>query len=247
MMVGSCFPKVLLSMSLFEFFPVALGKELKSITPSFPPYFLPEKNSGIFMDIVQKAFQPMGIELNNEYVRYAMVHHSLKKKLVDIAFPVPADDSEGVFYTQPCFAYHNVAVTLKDKKISIESTSDFLKLKGKTITAFQNAKKILGKSFADSVVNSKYNERGNLKVFLLKVLNGELDVAILGKQNVLFLLGPNERKRITIHDRVFKPVVYTMGLQDEKLRDEVDKRLSKMKETGEFEKIYKNYVNENKN
>lgn len=226
---------------------VGLAKEVVlGVGFNIPPYYLKNKDQGLEIDTIRKAFELAGHTVVFKYYPINRIYKLLDRGKIDgVTTTDQAIGLEGVYYTKKYVSYHNFAISLKSSKLKISKLSD---LSNKSILAFRDAKKLLGSEYAKAISSNKeyfetsdqitQNRRlyrnmtqvsvGDKKVFLYynKILREE------GKENV--------GQDIIFHE-LFEPRSYSIALKNKALVDDFDRGLNKLKESGQLTNIINQY------
>lgn len=209
------------------------------------PFVIPQRNSGIEVEIVRTVLQRLGHRLVPVYLPTARMTLAFAQKQVDaVATSLPLGDRGG-FYSEPYVVFENVAVTLASRKIKLATVSDLAGLK---VVAFQKASQSLGEAYLQAVRSrADYREisdhMGQNRLLYL----GGTDVIVIEKhvfeyQNRLLYSAkfPEKPQQVDIH-HLFAATEYRMRFHDEALRDEFDLELALVKQLGIPEAILRKY------
>ena len=222
---------------------------LMAFSKEIPPYIFEKQNKGIEIDIISSALAYSGHTLKPIYFPLGRIPYAFTNKLVDAAMGDMGVDleSQGGFYANPAVIYDNVFITLKNKKILIETPNDLDLLK---VVSFQGAEKRYPKWLKKVKEENRFYGVSD-QLTQVKLLNfGRYDVVLsdryifnyfakqLQSNNVLEIKDVVEHKVITEKKEDYRPV-----FRNKKIRDDFNTGLQKLKESGEFQKIYDNYIN----
>jgi polar amino acid transport system substrate-binding protein len=226
--------------------------ETKEVTMAFsqeiPPYIFQKNNKGIEIDIISAALAYKGHTLMPLYFPLARVPIAFKSKLVDAAMGDMGNNiaTRGGFYADPAVIYNNVFFTLKSKNVTINKPSD---LDSFTVVSFQEADKRYPKWLKKTKEEGRfYGISDQLRQVKLLYL-GRYDVVLSDRyifkyfvkqvtlMNNLEINEVDEHTFATINPRDYRPV-----FRDKKIRDDFNLGLKIIKESGEFQKIYDNYI-----
>ncbi len=221
-----------------------LAKELKiAIGLSLPPYFIEGKAEGMEFEVIQQALAVKGHTFKPEYLPFARVTKAIEDKQVDGAATIREDSGIKTNYSSEHITYQNFAITLKEKNLKIDSIAD---LNGKSIAAFQNAKKYLGPDFAKMAdANKAYVEHATQQTQNKLLFSGRVDV-VVGDKNIFNYFTPQISKEVsTDKELVFHPIFpatqYKMGFTDAQIRDDFNEGLKQIKANGAYQKIIEKY------
>jgi polar amino acid transport system substrate-binding protein len=154
----------------------------------------------------------------------------------------------GAYYSEYFIQYHYAAFSLKSNQFNIKKISD---LKNYYCISSQNATKYLGKEFSIIAKESgkKYSEVANQKEQVYKLLRGRTNVIIMDKyifkfyQNELISEGKINKGIEVEVSELFKPTKYRIAFKDKSIRDDFNKGIEKLKNSGRYDKIYESYIN----
>lgn len=213
-----------------------------------PPYIFEKENKGIEIDIISAALAYKGHTLKPIYLPLGRIPIAFNHNLVDAAMGDMGVDltDQGGFYANPAVVYDNVFITLKNRELSIKSPSDLDSLR---VVSFQGAEKRYA-SWLQKVVEEKRFFGVSDQLSQVKLLHlGRYDVVLsdryifkyfvkrLKQKNGLEVSDVDEHQFITINPEDYRPV-----FRDKKVKDDFNLGLRKLKESGEFQKIYDNYM-----
>lgn len=213
-----------------------------------PPYIFEKHDKGIEIDIISAALAYKGHALKPLYFPLGRVPIAFKSNLVDAAMGDMGINLEtsGGFYADPAVIYNNVFFTLKSKKISIEKPSDLDLLR---VVSFQGAEKRYPKwlkkvkeekrfyGISDQLTQVKLLHFDRYDVVLSDRYIFKYFIKQLMLMNVIEMHDVDEHEFTTVYPDDYRPV-----FRSEKIRDDFNQGLRKMKETGQFQKIYDFYL-----
>lgn len=221
---------------------------LMAFSLEIPPYIFQEHNKGIEIDIISASLAYKGHTLKPLYFPLGRVPIAFKNNLVDAAMGdmgVNLEEHEG-FYADPAVIYNNVFFTLKRKNITIEKPSDLDDLR---VVSFQGADKRYPKWIAKAKEEKRFYGISD-QLTQVKLLNFDrYDVVLsdryifkyftkkLMSMDVLELNEVDEHKFTSVNPNDYRPIS-----RDQKVRDDFNLGLKKLKESGRFQKIYDNYL-----
>jgi polar amino acid transport system substrate-binding protein len=228
---------------------VSSAKEvLMAFSQDIPPYIFQKHNKGIEIDIIAAALAYKGHTLKPLYFPLGRVPIAFTDKLVNAAMGDMGTDltSKGGFYADPAVIYDNVFISLKSKDLLIERPSDLDTLR---VVSFQGADKRypqwLKKSeeegrfygISDQLTQVKLLHYGRYDVVLSDRYIFRYFVKQMKFMNILKVDEIDEHQFTTANPDDYRPV-----FRDKEVRDDFNIGLSKLKESGEFDKIYDNYL-----
>jgi len=211
---------------------------------ALPPYIFPETGVGIEIDIVRQALAPGGFEVEPVYLPLARVPHQLAAGKVDAALTISASSGlENVHYSDSHVAYRNVAVSLAQSGLRIDSVAD---LAGKSVIGFQNATAYLGEEFAAvATANRRYSELADQERQVKMLCLGRAQV-IVADVNIYRYYSQNtasvDTTIATVIHPIFPATPYQVAFLDPDLRDRFNRGLAALRESGEYAAIIAKYV-----
>ncbi|KLN59615.1 hypothetical protein WH96_17165 [Kiloniella spongiae] len=236
---------MLFCLGLFCLSARAESKEVTIGMGNFAPYYIAEGETGIFTDIIAAVFhelpdyEPVFVfgRPNNR------LWQDFSRRKVDAVSNLFDSVEVGGCRSDPVFRFRDVAITHVETELSLQKIED---LKGLNIIAFQGAKEFFGPEFSSIAQESIFSVASEPGVQAQALWDGRVDVSV--GDLFIFL---NSLKKISGNDAsasMFKihdilPVVYSrMGFWDDRLCAEFNRALQKIKDNGEYEKIYDRYL-----
>ncbi len=232
--------------SLHRYRAAAQQHEIVIGAGNFAPYFIADEHSGVFTDIINAAFEHLpqyqvtfrfGLSVNR------MVNDFEEGRL-DATANIFADHEVEGCKTDPVFRFQDVAVTLKEKHLTISTIAD---LKDKRIIVYQGATTFLGQNFhIMAAYNPYYKETAKPYLQPRMVATGRVDVSV-GDIYMFFhnlpewSNGQAAPEQFEVHE-IF-PVLYThLVFRDSALCEEFNRALRIIQENGRYEAIYQRYL-----
>ena len=221
---------------------------LMAFGQDIPPYIFTKHDKGIEIDIISAALAHKGHTLKPLYFPLGRIPIAFRNKLVDAAMGDMGINlkSDGGFYAEPAVIYDNVFITLKSRNISIKKPKDLDFLQ---VVSFQGAEKRYP-NWLEKVAKEKRFFGISNQLSQVKLLHlGRYDVVLSDRyifryfvkqmklMNVLEVQDVEEHNFTTVSPEDYRPV-----FRDKRIRDDFNFGLSKLKESGEFKKIYDNYI-----
>ena len=221
---------------------------LMAFGQNIPPYVFEKHDKGIEIDIISAALAYKGHTLKPLYFPLARMPIAFINQQVDAIMGDMGVDLKvhGGFYASSAVTYDNVFISLKRNNFSISKPSDLDKLQ---VVSFQGAEKRypnwLKKVEKEGRLFSISNQFTQVKLLHL----GRYDVVLSDRYifryfakrmkllNVLTLDDVDEHTFTMESPDDYRPV-----FRDENIRDDFNFGLKKLKESGEFQKIYNRYM-----
>ena len=210
--------------------------------PTVAPYVISENDSGIQLEIVKAALNNQDInEVDVHYMSNQRADALLNQGHVDIALNYSGILISGIYRSQSVVSYENVVVSLKKSNFTINSIYD---LATKSVLAFQNAPAYLPKEFGHNLENLRgYEEVFNQQAQIHHLMAGWVDTIILDRRIFLHYLKEyqktNATKDFVIH-AIFPPAARPAYFNNDLLRQQFDKGLANIIQSGEYRTIMLN-------
>jgi polar amino acid transport system substrate-binding protein len=224
----------------------APGNELKIVFSQYTPPYVFENDTGIVVEIVNMALESSGYRVKPVYVPIGRGFKMFADKQVDGTTIIQESSGLKAEYSDNFMQYHNRAFVLQSRNLTIRALAD---LKGKTISAFQNAEKYLGPEFAQAVAgNPGYKEMAQQEAQAQMLLMGRFDVAVMDEsifkyyRQKLIAEGKVDKSQEFIGFAIFKPTSYKAAFNDPKVRDSFNKGIAAMRKDGRYDAIYRKYT-----
>jgi polar amino acid transport system substrate-binding protein len=239
---------LILVITFLSFFTSA-EEVIMAFSKEIPPYIFEAQNKGIEIDIISAALAYKGHTLKPLYFPLGRIPYAFINNLVDAAMGDMGVNlqSNGGFYATPAVIYDNVFITLKSKAISIKVPNDLNALK---VVSFQGAEKRYPKWLKKVKEENRFYGVSD-QLTQVKLLNfGRYDVVMSDRYIFNYFakkLDSNktlEKKAVEMHKLITENREdYRAVFRNKKIRDDFNIGLKKLKESGEFQKIYNNYIN----
>lgn len=209
------------------------------------PFVFAESHSGIEVEIVRSVLQRLGHTLQPVYVPNARVGHLFERRQVDVAATSLPGPGVSGFFSEPYIVFQNIAVTLAERKLQLDSIADMAGLK---VVAFQKAGIYLGDEFRQMAQgNPKYREIADHLGQNRLLYRGGADVIVIERhvfdyQNKVLGVAryPESVRQVHIHP-LFPPTPYRMRFHDKALRDAFDLEFAAITQLGIPEAIARKY------
>lgn len=237
----------LLRLILLVFAAPLIAEPLRvGVSFAIPPYVIAHEDRGIELDLMREAFVGSSHKPEFIYLPLERTFRMLEEGKLDAIINVRPGMLSHAHLSQVVITFHNRVFTLD--KTAFDTMGDLRTLR---VSAFQRARQILGKEFADLVdQNPDYEEVARQEGQVQKLLLGRTDAVIL-EQRVFYyylsqLIGQAEGSARYPHDRVrqhdlFPPTRYHFAFREAAQQQWFDRQLSKMKEDGRYERIFAAY------
>lgn len=219
-----------------------------AFSQEIPPYIFEKENKGIEIDIISAALAYKGHTLRPLYIPLGRIPIVFNSELVDAAMGDMGVDlqEEGGFYADPTVIYDNVFITLKNRNISIKIPSDLDSLQ---VVSFQGAEKRYPE-WLSKVTHEKRFFGISDQLTQVKLLYLERYDVVLSDRNI-FKYFSNKVSSMNIVEvtdvdehifTIIEPEDYRPVFRNEKIRNDFNFGLKKLKESGAYQSIYDNYM-----
>ncbi len=227
----------------------AIAKDVSmAFGEKIPPFIFPKTNTGIELEIIGEALAYKDHKLVPKYYPFARLPVMFKARHVDATMTDLGEDLTplGGFYGDPAVFYHNVFITLSYRELSIKKPED---LKGLSVVSFQGASKRYPKWLEPVVKAGQYKELNNQELQVLTLGRERYDVVLSDRHIFHYFSNKLKREgRFTIDavdEHIFHaadPNDYRPVFWDETVRDDFNKGLNHLRETGRYQQIYDYYL-----
>jgi len=173
--------------SLAQTNPSALSKvtPVKSLTiavpNAIPPYAIRELDRGLEIDIVRAVLSQTGYKVSLKYVPLGRLNHVLKGREVDGAMTVKEEfiTAAPIYFTsRPHVYYHNVAISLADRKLTIRSLDSLSRY---SIAVFQTPDQFIGSEW------TRMTQKNTHPIFELSSQKSQVRMLFAGRVDTLVM------------------------------------------------------------
>ncbi|MDX1536873.1 substrate-binding periplasmic protein [Arsukibacterium sp.] len=204
-----------------------------NIGPPWAYYQEGEGVTGIDVEIIRHIFSGMGYNTEFHLLGYNRLIKEFNEGKYDVASPAAFPPEHG-HLTQAYLPFKDVAVSLKSANLIINTIAD---LTDKNIIAYQFARIVLGEKFANTVQDANYLEVAERELQLKLLVNHRTDVVIGERRLLTYIIQQRfPLQQLAIHP-IFETKSYGAIVKDPQLQQQFDKQLSKLKASGDYDKI----------
>lgn len=207
-----------------------------------PPYVISQTDTGFEVDLVRAVLRDMGHEISPIYVPFGRSARLLSMGSIDIGLTLNnSHDVSSDFLSDAYVVYQNVAVTRKDRALSIHSIED---LKGKSVAAFQTASSVLGEKYGS---HPTYIEMASQDSQVAMLMLGSIDVAVMDRNIFNYFKSQDAQyadDEVVLHE-LFPLVAYHAAIPDQQLRAAFNETLQTFIEDGRYQALLDVYGLEN--
>lgn len=211
-----------------------------------PPFIIEENSTGIELDLFYAAFAKENKEINFIHVPFGRTVTAFQRLNVDgIITVLPDYKHPNLFISQPYITYQNVAVSLFENQLDI---GDIKSLSGKSMVAFQNAKKYLGEEYKNIIKSSMdYREIADQMKQIEMLFLRRTEVIILDINIFRYFLKSHSTghysQAFKIH-YIFNERPYSAAFKSKSNRDLFDQGINMIKAQGKYQAIMDKYLNQ---
>jgi len=217
-----------------------------------PPFCFPETNSGIELEIIGAALAYKGHVLKPSYFPFARIPIAFRAHAVAAAMTDLGEDMDklGAHYGSPAVFYDNVFISLKERHLGISKPED---LRNLTVISFAGAARRYPEWLAQAQKEGRYFEQNDQALQVLTLDKGRYDLVLsdrniyryfslqLAKEKGIHLKPVEEHSFVKLNPQDYRPVFW-----DARIRDDFNAGLKHIKETGQFDAIYRKYLGDNR-
>jgi polar amino acid transport system substrate-binding protein len=187
------------------------------------PFAFAENGTGIEIDIIRESFRRQGCKVVPVFMPFLRFGYALSENKVDGAATINERSRIPAAYSDVYIEYHNVAITLASRRLSVNRIDDLKKFK---VITFPGASRYFGEEFRRFSENNPHYREEPKQLHLNRLLySGAFDVTIVERsiyayQDRFLADGKfTERKLpVTVHP-LFPISKYQIGFRDPALRD----------------------------
>lgn len=208
-----------------------------------PPYIFEAERRGLELDIVVAAARRAGMEVRPFFAPMERLQSMLQQGRLDGIATTNPYSGLTAYFSQPYLEYHNVVVALAQRQLTIRDISD---LQRYSISSFQRARQLLGPSFeAMANANTRYREEGDQKVRNRLLYAGRVDT-IVGDWRIIshftqeMSAEQGSLPPVTVY-HLFAPTPYQMAFRYAWQRDNFDRGLALLRQSGAYREIEARY------
>ncbi|WP_229499624.1 substrate-binding periplasmic protein [Pseudoduganella ginsengisoli] len=211
------------------------------------PFVMPGQQTGLLVDVLRAAFATQHIAADFSYLPNVRFEQQLREGKVDVStLAKPEYKHKGFLSHWPVTHFHNMAITVRSRIPALHHLDD---LKAYRVTAFGNARKVLGREYdAAMAKNPEYREPATMPSASL-ILN-RTDVIISQRDIFLYYLSqqmPEARSRegeLAFHDIIGPGNLYWLSFRSEQQRDAFERGIAELYASGEIDQIIARYQKE---
>lgn len=226
----------------------------KKITVAFgnalAPWVIPQTNSGIVLDLISAALEPVGYEIVPLYLPYPRRVNSYRHDLVDVSSDmnsntIAAEKLDG-YFSGPTYQYQNYLISLSENHFSFNTLED---IGQHSLISWQGATKHLGEHYNKIMSKNPYYSETHDQTLQVKMLFlKRIDIAQMDLQ--IFKYYRNIIHEAGIIDTTPEVDLFpVLGaspngflFKEKSIRDLFVERIKQLKASGEYQKIFDKYT-----
>ncbi|MDP5150675.1 transporter substrate-binding domain-containing protein [Rheinheimera baltica] len=193
---------------------------------------------GIEYQLMSRIFSQAGYQVEFELHSYSRLLKQFSDHKLDCISPA-AVDIAGAIYTQPYLPFKDVAISLQQAAITLNSVSD---LSGKRIVAYQQAEKILGQNYQHAISEASYLELAERKLQLELLFSHRVDL-VIGEQRVLHYLANKVAPQQPLETHyLFNEALYPAACWQAEWVTVFNRGLAQLQQSGKLKQLLLQYL-----
>lgn len=239
--------QILLTTLLFLTVNINAQNNITISNGEWPPFFSKDlKHNGVTSHVIQKAFNSQDVEVQYKWYPWKRAYHLTKNGDIDasVAWSKTKEREKHFLFSDIVIEGNVVFFHLKSNNFSWNDIYDLRSVKIGSITGYEYANKL---DRLKTIENAKvYDVINEIKLFEL-LLNKRYDVVLMNVDAGYGILNKYFSKEkinlVTFHKKAFhkeqlRVLFNKKNINNKKFLEEFNKGLKKLKETGEFKKMY---------
>jgi len=196
---------------------------------------------GIEVEIVREVFALSGKKVKPVYMNYKRMESELAKGNIQMGSNLHTG-VEGFYYVDNHVRMFDHFIYPTDSAAAVTSFAD---LADKHVLSFQNATKFLNDDYRAAVKKAKsYREIDDQEKQVKSIAQGRADVVLMDISIFKYFAKRNGK---SVADFMYAPMFpepfyFSSGFSDQSLRDEFASGLQKLKDSGQYDEIYRKYT-----
>ena len=209
-----------------------------------PPYIFEGEPRGLEYELVMAAASRGGLQLTPYYAPMERLHLMLARGELDAIATTSVQSGVPAFYSDAYIEYHNVAVALASRHLSITRIAD---MAGYSMSTYQRARYLLGPEFqAMAERNPLYREEA-LQINRNRLLySGRVDL-IVGDLRIFKYFNAQVADQVDVSQplsyfALFPNTPYSVGFRQAAPRELFNLGLKALRESGDYLRIEQRYA-----
>lgn len=224
--------------------PAAPASVKIGLQSAIAPFVLPDHGSGMLVDVLRAAFASQQVKAEFLYLPNAGFEDQFHQGVFDVnTATTPQRPQDGYLSRWPVSYFHNMAITLRGKIPVLSSVDDLKKYR---VTAFRNAREVVGPAYAAATAgHTHYREAvtmpsGALFLDRTDVIISQPDVFRYYLRQQLPQKHDPEAE-LAFHDVLGHGRFYWMRFRTEAQRATFEHGIAQLYATGEIDRILARY------
>lgn len=209
-----------------------------------PPYVFEGEPRGLEYELVDRAAQLAGFEVEAYYAPIERLHLMLHRGRIDGITTTHERSGVDAFYSDVYIHYHNAAVALATRGYRIERIADLGRY---SVSAFQRARLLLGEEFQRMAEdNPRYREEAQQINRNRLLYSGRVEV-VVGDPRIIRHFNRQVAAQVDVSlplvwYPLFPPTGYRVGFRLQVQSERFDRGLRQLRASGEYQAIEQRYL-----
>lgn len=209
-----------------------------------PPYIFEGEPRGLEYDVVMAAATRGGLQLTPYYAPMERLHLMLARGELDAIATTGMQSGVPAFYSDTYIEYHNVAVALASRHLSILSFADMGRY---SISTYQRARYLLGPEFQSMAERNPLYREEALQINRNRLLySGRTDL-IIGDLRIFKYFNTQVADQVDVTQALtyyplFPSTPYSVGFRQASQRDAFNQGLKALRDSGDYLRIEQRYA-----
>ncbi|MBA5639510.1 transporter substrate-binding domain-containing protein [Duganella sp. LX20W] len=208
------------------------------------PFVLPDHASGLFVDVLRATFASQQIAVEFIYLPNAGLDEQFRQGVFDVNTSTTARQAQDGYLSRwPVSYFHNMAITLRGKIPVLSSVGELKKYR---VTAFRNAREVLGPAYVAATTNHPhYREAVTMPSGALFL--DRTDIIISQPDVFRYYLKQqlpqkhNTEAELAFHDVLGHGRFYWLRFRTEAQRTAFERGIAQLYASGEIDRILERY------
>jgi polar amino acid transport system substrate-binding protein len=222
---------------------LAIDKFVIAVGLAKPPYVIQANNTGFEIELIRNLLANMGESAEFVYTSFGHAPNMLEVDEIDAVMTTNSRVFNDLSKLSDIYiTYENIAISLKDKNLTINSISD---LANYSVASFQKADKILGTKFENAVNKSPFFlQIADQKRQPILLMKERVDTVVMDKNIFNYFVRElkisNPENKFAFH-YIFPKSHYKMAFKNRKNIPRFNKTLLEYSKSKEYQALLKKY------
>ncbi len=205
-----------------------------------PPYVIEEINSGFELELLDELFAQMGFQLDYLFMANDRTSEFIKTRDFDVVATVNEDiGTNARHHTKPYIVYHNYAVSLASRDLSIKTVADLEQLK---VGAFHSARLLLGDDFRKATDKTYlYLEIADQLTKVEMLFKGRLDAIVIDKNLLNYIVNKHNFKGKVRFHNLFEQTEFSLWMANRRLIPLFNKTFEEYRKSAAYKRLQIKY------